>query len=62
MKEQLLTMLMAHPLSKGQTKDFLDDLAEDIMAMIIRALDPARGALLNQRLAELTNKKDYTVN
>ena len=62
MKEQLMTMLMAHPLSKGQSKEFLDDLAEDIMAMIIRALDPCRGALLKQRLDELTGKKDYTIN
>ncbi len=38
MKENLLTLLKCHPLTKGCTPSFLDDLAENIMASIIRAV------------------------
>ena len=37
MRDNLLTLLKCHPLTKGCTPGFLDDLAENIMAVVIRA-------------------------
>lgn len=62
MKEQLLLLLRSHPLAKGCSDDYVDTIAEDIMAMVICALNPNRGELLTHRLAELNKKTNYTIN
>ena len=40
MKEKLLRLLENDPATAGRPSDFLDTLAEDILALIIRALSP----------------------
>jgi hypothetical protein len=40
MKENLLTLLMCHPLMKGCSRSFLDDLADDLSAVIVRTVVP----------------------
>jgi len=40
MKENLRTMLMCHPLTKGCSRSFLDDLADDLLAVIVRTVVP----------------------
>ena len=40
MKENLLTLLMCHPLTKGCSRSFLDDLADDLLAVIVRTVVP----------------------
>jgi len=40
MKENLLTLLMCHPLMKGCSRSFLDDLADDLLAVIVRTVVP----------------------
>jgi len=40
MKDALLTLLKVHPITAGRSNEFLDELAEDITAVIIRALVP----------------------
>ena len=41
MKKELLLLLKANPATAGRPDDFLDTLAEDIQAAIIRAIIPA---------------------
>lgn len=41
MKEKLLKLLQCDPATAGRPDDFLDTLAEDIQAVIIRAVVPA---------------------
>lgn len=40
MKENLMTLLMCHPLTKGCSHSFLDDLADDLSAVIVRTVVP----------------------
>ena len=40
MKENLITLLMCHPLTKGCSRSFLDDLADDLLAVIVRTVVP----------------------
>ncbi len=40
MKEKLLQLLKSHPATAGRPDDFLDSLADDLQAEIIRALNP----------------------
>jgi hypothetical protein len=40
MKENLRTLLMCHPLTKGCSRSFLDDLADDLLAVIVRTVVP----------------------
>ena len=41
MKENLLQLLNSNPATAGRPSDFLEALAEDIQAVIIRAIVPA---------------------
>ena len=41
MKEKLLLLLNSHPATAGRPPEFLDTLADDIQAVIIRAIHPA---------------------
>lgn len=40
MKEKLLQLLCDYPATTGRPEDFLDTLAEDLMAVVIRAIAP----------------------
>lgn len=59
MKEELLKLLQANPATAGRSDDFLDALAEDIQALIIRALVPGNtddvAAVLEQRVIDVYN-------
>jgi hypothetical protein len=43
MKENLLQLLRTHPATAGRPSDFLDSLADDLQAEIIRAIAPDAG-------------------
>lgn len=59
MREELLKLLQSNPATAGRPDDFLDTLAEDIQALIIRAIVPGNpndaAEELEHRVADVYN-------
>lgn len=56
MKEKLLAVLVSHPAASGKSADQLDDLAEDLLSVVIRAFVAPPTA--DPQLAELEHRVD----
>lgn len=60
MKEALLKLLQSNPATAGRPDDFLDTLADDLQAVIIRAVSPA--ATSDATVSELEHQVDDIFN
>ena len=55
MRENLLTLLACHPLTKGCTQAFRENVADDLLSVIIRATIPTSAEKLDERVDDVYN-------